>query len=196
LHNVLVLPSAASPSFPPNPLPLFSASFKSNVLHTPYCRSLHRPPHSRCPRRLRHQLSRSRSGDFLPHKLFLESLKLTALPVHSSANPARSHGRLPPALITLLSFLATSLAVTPCSCRLSKTRMENKLTTFANSSVEIGDFDGTFTNWVVALPAGKQVVLSLVDAQDNEAWSKTASLSFLAFHCFLIFISLDHCWCK
>ncbi|KIK10056.1 hypothetical protein K443DRAFT_670691 [Laccaria amethystina LaAM-08-1] len=42
--------------------------------------------------------------------------------------------------------------------------------------VEIGDFDGTFTNWVVALPAGKQVVLSLVDAQDNEAWSKTITV--------------------
>ncbi|EDR08638.1 uncharacterized protein LACBIDRAFT_294150 [Laccaria bicolor S238N-H82] len=42
--------------------------------------------------------------------------------------------------------------------------------------VDIGDFDGTVTNWVAALPAGKQVVLSLVDAQDNEAWSKTITI--------------------
>ena len=68
--------------------------------------------------------------------------------------------------------------------------------TSANFSVDIGDFDGTVTNWVAALPAGKQVVLSLVDAQDNEAWSNTVNLSFLAFHRFLSFISLDHCWSK
>jgi hypothetical protein len=42
--------------------------------------------------------------------------------------------------------------------------------------VEIGDFDGTITHWVAALPAGKQVVLSLVDANDNEAWSNTITV--------------------
>jgi hypothetical protein len=39
--------------------------------------------------------------------------------------------------------------------------------------VEIGDFDKTFTEWTAKVPAGTHVQLSLVDANDEEAWSKT-----------------------
>ena len=39
-------------------------------------------------------------------------------------------------------------------------------------SVEVGDFSTTFISWKASIAAGKTVQLSLLDAQDNEAWSK------------------------
>jgi hypothetical protein len=36
---------------------------------------------------------------------------------------------------------------------------------------EVGDFDKTFTNWKVAIPAGKVVQISIADSKDDEAWS-------------------------
>ncbi|KAF9475399.1 hypothetical protein BDN70DRAFT_883769 [Pholiota conissans] len=38
--------------------------------------------------------------------------------------------------------------------------------------VEIGDFNQTFVDWTAKVKAGTKVQLSLVDADDNEAWSK------------------------
>ena len=40
------------------------------------------------------------------------------------------------------------------------------------SSVDLGDIQATLTNWKVNLPAGTEVVLSVIDAKDQEAWSK------------------------
>jgi len=37
--------------------------------------------------------------------------------------------------------------------------------------VDIGDFTNTSIQWKAALKAGQEVVLSLVDSKDNEAWS-------------------------
>jgi len=37
--------------------------------------------------------------------------------------------------------------------------------------VELGDFDTTFTNWVCTLAAGTQVYLSVMDSNEQEAWS-------------------------
>ncbi|TEB27009.1 hypothetical protein FA13DRAFT_1756107 [Coprinellus micaceus] len=36
---------------------------------------------------------------------------------------------------------------------------------------EVGDFDKTFVNWKVAIPAGKVVQISIADSKDDEAWS-------------------------
>ena len=40
-----------------------------------------------------------------------------------------------------------------------------------SSFAEVGDFDKTFTNWKVAIPAGKVVQISIADSKDDEAWS-------------------------
>lgn len=65
-------------------------------------------------------------------------------------------------------------------------------------SVEVGDFSTTLINWKAAVAAGTTVQLSLLDANDNEAWSKNVRVEarsggrvservfFLAF--------LDHRW--
>ncbi|KAF9048619.1 hypothetical protein BJ165DRAFT_1461143 [Panaeolus papilionaceus] len=37
--------------------------------------------------------------------------------------------------------------------------------------VEIGDFDNTSIQWKANIKAGTKVILSLVDADDQEAWS-------------------------
>ncbi|CAA7267168.1 unnamed protein product [Cyclocybe aegerita] len=37
--------------------------------------------------------------------------------------------------------------------------------------VEVGDFTKTFIDWKTTIPAGTEVQLSLVDADDDEAWS-------------------------
>ena len=37
--------------------------------------------------------------------------------------------------------------------------------------VDIGDFQTTITQWVVAIPAGTKVYLSVMDSKDREAWS-------------------------
>jgi len=42
--------------------------------------------------------------------------------------------------------------------------------------VDVGDFDTTSINWKTTIKAGTQVQLSLVDADDNEAWSKTLTV--------------------
>jgi len=42
--------------------------------------------------------------------------------------------------------------------------------------VEVGDFDKTFIEWETTIPAGTQVQLSLVDANDDEAWSNTITV--------------------
>jgi len=42
--------------------------------------------------------------------------------------------------------------------------------------VEVGDFSKTFINWIAAIASGTTVQLSLVDANDNEAWSKNITV--------------------
>ncbi|KAF8962745.1 hypothetical protein BDZ97DRAFT_1091025 [Flammula alnicola] len=42
--------------------------------------------------------------------------------------------------------------------------------------VEVGDFNQTFLDWTAKVPAGTKVQLSLLDAQDNEAWSNTITV--------------------
>jgi hypothetical protein len=42
--------------------------------------------------------------------------------------------------------------------------------------VDIGNFDKTFTDWKVTLPAGSKIQLSIVDADDDEGWSKTITV--------------------
>jgi hypothetical protein len=42
---------------------------------------------------------------------------------------------------------------------------------------EIGDFGKTVTDWTANIPAGTQVQLSLVDANDDEAWSKIITVA-------------------
>ncbi|KDR76339.1 hypothetical protein GALMADRAFT_67518 [Galerina marginata CBS 339.88] len=42
--------------------------------------------------------------------------------------------------------------------------------------VEVGDFHTTSIDWKTSVKAGTQVQLSLVDADDNEAWSKTITV--------------------
>ncbi|KAF8150638.1 hypothetical protein B0H34DRAFT_801577 [Crassisporium funariophilum] len=42
--------------------------------------------------------------------------------------------------------------------------------------VEVGDFNTTSIQWKTTIAAGTQVQLSLVDADDNEAWSKTITI--------------------
>ena len=48
-------------------------------------------------------------------------------------------------------------------------------------SADLGDFDKTFMEWKVTLKAGTQVQLSVVDANDDEAWSNTVSHERLGF---------------
>ncbi|KAF4613618.1 hypothetical protein D9613_007745 [Agrocybe pediades] len=43
--------------------------------------------------------------------------------------------------------------------------------------VEVGDFNKTSISWKANIKAGTKVVLSLVDADDNEAWSKTITVA-------------------
>ncbi|KIM39750.1 hypothetical protein M413DRAFT_181509 [Hebeloma cylindrosporum] len=45
-----------------------------------------------------------------------------------------------------------------------------------NALAEVGDFDKTFTEWTPKLKAGTKVQLSLVDANDEEAWSQTITI--------------------
>lgn len=42
-------------------------------------------------------------------------------------------------------------------------------------SADLGDFYNTSATWTVNVPAGTAVTLSLIDAQDNEAWSGSVS---------------------
>jgi len=46
-----------------------------------------------------------------------------------------------------------------------------------NFSVEVGDFTKTAIEWVANIKAGTEVVLSLVDSTDKEAWSQKVRLS-------------------
>ncbi|KAJ3500388.1 hypothetical protein NLJ89_g9820 [Agrocybe chaxingu] len=43
--------------------------------------------------------------------------------------------------------------------------------------VEVGDFTKTFIDWKTTIPAGTEVQLSLVDADDDEAWSGKGAAS-------------------
>jgi hypothetical protein len=42
--------------------------------------------------------------------------------------------------------------------------------------VEVGDFDTTHIDWTANIPAGTKVQLSLVDKNDQEAWSKVITV--------------------
>jgi len=42
--------------------------------------------------------------------------------------------------------------------------------------VNVGDFNKTDITWTASIPAGTEVQLSLLDAEDNEAWSKTITV--------------------
>ncbi|PPQ65278.1 hypothetical protein CVT26_000238 [Gymnopilus dilepis] len=42
--------------------------------------------------------------------------------------------------------------------------------------VDLGDFNKTAITWTANIPAGTEVQLSLLDAEDNEAWSKTLTV--------------------
>ncbi len=46
----------------------------------------------------------------------------------------------------------------------------------AHHSVDLGDHDGTTMTYSVALPAGQKVLLSLQDANGDEAWSQEVRL--------------------
>ena len=58
-------------------------------------------------------------------------------------------------------------------------------------SVDLGDQTGLSTTYTVALASGTQVVLSLLDAQGDEAWSGTVSENLPCLKGVLT-LSLDH----
>jgi hypothetical protein len=58
-------------------------------------------------------------------------------------------------------------------------------------SVDLGDHSGLSMTWKVNLPAGSNVVFSLLDSAEEEAWS--GSVSLIRFSAILAFIYICVC---
>ena len=170
LLTLFLIPSSSSL---PRPSSLYKspsppAELNRNVLHTPYCRSLCCP----CLCCIRYQLTCTRSGTY-DKQLCVTFNALTFLPVRYRQN--------------LLGACSCTLQPHCCArrhamwgCHVSSTyhfTQSCHVEFLQNLSVEVGDFTKTSIDWLTNIKAGTEVVLSLVDSTDKEAWSQKVRLS-------------------
>ena len=147
-------------------------AYYRNVHHTRFCRC---SPLGPChpwrqrPRCLHHRHTPDDSGVYaLQHST---SPSLTIWAMRYSARTPTSPGLVEAPPTTSSLFPVTILATRFCTC-LSLTILALKAL-ISLCSVDLGDHNGTSITWNVGLSAGTQVILSLVDANEDEAWSGT-----------------------